>query len=524
MPDGQAALVKLCLSNEEVVDQIVTNWVRSGKGKYLNVCPNDGTPGYCFCENCRKLDADLPGERFHSHKTDRYLNFWNRVVAKARAVRPDVTVIAYIYSYYRFPPRRERILYPDNMLFGFVPSMIDDYHELLTGWRKAGLKHFFLRPNYLCFRGCVTRGLERWLYGNFHDCLKAGAIGVDYDGRLGRPAQALEYYVVARMVAFPEKGFDEICEEFYSQYGDAAPVVRAYYERVRDRAERFAVQNATRMKNAKLDVLDDGELSAFAVNGHSEADLKADLGLLRAVEVGHLSEAEERRFSELLLRAEQNVLACRFLGSKTDAEAEGRAAELSAFRMAHRDRIFDEFGNIIRDTELAMWKRVGFYRREVEKDESNPADPAAGWRSSFDQPGLDGWSKREAFLEITDRTASFDKYSARFRTDAGRRLLGLSRRGVPVTPGMRYVLTFDVKMDEGVDSAGMRVVAEGSRAEIVRREQRRASDYWQALEVEFTVPSDCGNLTLYFYLGKGGDGKFAYVDNIVLKRTEGNKR
>ncbi len=524
LPEKQASLVKLCVSNEAVVDKIIEDWVKAGSRKYLNVCPNDGTPGYCFCENCRKLDADLPGERFHSHKTDRYLNFWNRIAAKARAIRPDVILVAYIYSYYRFAPRRERIEFPDNMLFGFVPSLNDDYRNLLKEWRAAGMRHFFLRPNYLCFRGCVTRGLERWLYDNFHDCLKAGAIGVDYDGRLGRPSQALEYYVVARMVAFPEKSFDDICEEFYSQYGAAAPSVKTYYERIRLRAERFFSQNAERMKKAKLDVLDDGELSAFAVNGHSERDLAEDLDLLRGVDTSRLSESELRRFDDLKLRAEQNLLTCRFLGARDDATREACARALDAFRKANRSRIFDEFGNIIRDTELASWKQVGFYREEVENGSSNPADPAAGWRSSFDQPGLDGWTEREAFVCVSDETASFDKYSVKLKTSPDGSKIGLWRQGVAVTPGAAYRLSFDMKLDSGVASAGMRVLSEDERVTLARCDLKRKSDYWQAGDMTFKVPSDCASLTLYVHVGKGRDNAFVYVDNIVLERLRGDEK
>ena len=109
LPDYHARLAKLCLSNPDVIDRIVENWKEAGTNEYLNACPNDGTPGYCFCPNCRALDADLPGENFYVNKTDRYFNFWNRLVAKAREVRPDVKVSTYIYSYYRFPPRREHI-------------------------------------------------------------------------------------------------------------------------------------------------------------------------------------------------------------------------------------------------------------------------------------------------------------------------------------------------------------------------------------------------------------------------------
>ena len=133
---------KLCISNPGVVDQIIADWQAAGTPRYLNVCENDGA-GLCVCANCVALDCDLPGEDFLAHKTDRYLNFWNRVAAKAKTIRPDVQVSAYIYSYYRHAPRRERVEHPDNMVFGTVPSLADDYRAFFESWKKGGkpVKH-----------------------------------------------------------------------------------------------------------------------------------------------------------------------------------------------------------------------------------------------------------------------------------------------------------------------------------------------------------------------------------------------
>ena len=55
-----------------------------------------------------------------------------RLCVRARAIRPDVKVVSYIYSYYRHPPRRERIAYPENMVFGIVPLLMDDYRADLA--------------------------------------------------------------------------------------------------------------------------------------------------------------------------------------------------------------------------------------------------------------------------------------------------------------------------------------------------------------------------------------------------------
>ena len=298
--------VKLCLSNPDVIDVIVGDWKARGAGKYINICPNDGTPGYCFCPGCRALDADLPGEPFYVHKTDRYLNFWNRLVGKLREVRPDVLAVSYIYSYYRFRPRRERIAFPDNMLFGMVPSMNDDYEGDFDGFKAAGLKHFFFRPNYLAYRGELPRGLERYIYDTFHFYHRTGSIGFDYDGA-PKPVMALEYYVTFRQTAFPELSFETILDEYCSQYGVAAEAAKAYFARVRARGEASRAKVAARMKAQQEDVLDDSELAGTVAGAHTLEALKGDLEGLLATDVSALSPVERRRFDALVAAARHYV-------------------------------------------------------------------------------------------------------------------------------------------------------------------------------------------------------------------------
>ncbi len=307
VPENHIGHEKLCLTNPDVIDVIISEWQKKGGGKYLNLCPNDGTPGYCFCRNCVALDADKPGEPFYLHKTDRYLNFWNRVMAKAVKVNPNVTGVSYIYSYYRFKPRRERIEFGDNMLFGMVPSMNDDYRDDFEGFRKAGLKHFFFRPNYLSYKGKLPRGLEKYIYDTFHFYHKEGSIGYDYDGAPS-PVKGVEYYVTFRQVAFPEMSFEEIMDEWYSQYGEAAyPVVKEYYERVRARGDAARAKIAARMKAAKEDVLDDSELAGTVAEFHTLGDLSGDLEVLKKVDISKLDQAETRRFAALVEAAEGYV-------------------------------------------------------------------------------------------------------------------------------------------------------------------------------------------------------------------------
>ncbi|MBR3925123.1 MAG: DUF4838 domain-containing protein, partial [Kiritimatiellae bacterium] len=122
----KAKHVKLCVSNNAVVDQIIADWVNDGMPKYFNICPTDAK-GFCFCKACCALDHPLtPDEPFNLHKTDRYVDFWNRIAEKAIALRKDVMLCTYIYESYRWPPRKLKIKYPDNMIFGMVPSQEDD--------------------------------------------------------------------------------------------------------------------------------------------------------------------------------------------------------------------------------------------------------------------------------------------------------------------------------------------------------------------------------------------------------------
>ena len=467
VPDYHATRAKLCLSNPAVIARILDDWKAAGTNAYINVCPNDGTPGYCFCPGCRALDADLPGEDFYVNKSDRYLNFWNRLVAAAREIRPDVKVATYIYSYYRFPPRRERIEFPDNMVFGYVPSLPDDFDGNLRAWLAAGMRHFFPRPNYLCYRDGVPRALERFLYDTYHACVAAGSCGFDYDGRY-RPILALEYYLVLRQTAFPELSFETICEEYYSQFGALAPVARAYYERVRARCARTKAEVAAKMSRANA--LDDSELAGFTLGSHTERDLIDDLAPLKAADPAALSASERRRWDGFVAQAEGFV---------------------TAFRAA---------------------------REEAAKPKT--VDPA-GWRSSFDKPSLDGWTRRENFLEITSKTASFDRYSIRCKTTAAKGI-GLWRPRIPVTPGARYALSFDVKSDEGVGPCALRVVARegdgGKPVTLARIEAARRDVFWQTAGGEFAVPAGTAEIAIYFETGAGRDGLSVWVDNITLKR------
>lgn len=521
LPPGQAKLVKLCLSNPAVIDRIIAEWEAQGKPRYLNVCPNDGTPGYCFCDNCRKLDADLPGERFHNHKSDRYVWFWNRVAERAVKLRKDVMIVTYVYSYYSQPPRRERIEYPDNILCGMVPQLIENADEIFAGWKKAGMKHCFFRPNYLSHRGVMPRGLDRFLYDTFQLANRFDFHGVDYDARPGRRSQDLEYYVVGRLIADPDKKFDTIIDEYASAFGAAAPEVKEYYARVRVRGEKDRQFMADRLKALKTAVLDDSELARFSYGGHTEKDLLGDLAVLEKGARKELSAREKFRLDNLIVQVKHQIASVRFYDAAGNnrKDVEKFARTLIDFRIANREAIKDTFGLIFGSGERKYWKHVPFYHAEVLRTPNNSADPAAGWRASFDAPGLMDWKARAAFVKVTDATASFDKFAVELQPQLKDNAIGIWRNQIPVTAGADYLLSWDFKFTGDVRHGIIRVVAEDGKV-LLRKVTRNRSKHWIADKAGLQIPVNCSSIRIYVITGPGSDTAKTYVDNIQLKRLK----
>ena len=326
-----AHYMKLCVSNEDVVDVIVANYVKAGKPKYYNICPNDGY-SFCRCEKCKALDCpetdDERNLKFSKavNLSDRYVNFWNRIAKKIVAIRPDVILNTYAYSCYRNPPRRERIAYPDNMNFGMVPSQEDDNLAQIRAWKAKGLKHFLLRPNYLCYYGWIPRGYERFFLENYKMNYREGMIGTDYDGSPHGEMTAFECYAIARVLQNPEITFEKVEKEFLSQYGAAAPKMKEYFDRVRERNEKALYMKQRYNAGGKEAVLDDSLLAGTVVGANPTAELEKDeLILQEALKTPGLSAAELRRVKAMSVLPRHAILSRDFRFS-FDSEKTGTMA------------------------------------------------------------------------------------------------------------------------------------------------------------------------------------------------------
>ena len=360
--------IHLCHSNPGVHDQIIRDWCEAGTNRYLNVCATDSRTTHCRCEGCRALDADKPGEDFLNHKSDRQVWLWNQLAKKAIKIRPDVKIIAYSYTNYRYPPRRWRIEYPDNMIVGVVPSLYDDSNKIIQGWKDMGMKEYFVRPNYLCSKVALPRGLERYFFEDFKANAKLGMIGVDHDNwrRFGSMAVMFEFYALARVIANPDLTFDEMERDYLSQFGAAAGDMKEYYSRVRIRGE--AARAAQDGNLLVMKALDDGELALIGYKAHSMADLNGDIAVIdKALARTGLTDAERKRIMEVKLVVEHGMLTMDFInkGYSKDAGAAfiEAADRLLEFRLRHGSADNDmreEWRRFFYDgrSERPLWNRI----------------------------------------------------------------------------------------------------------------------------------------------------------------------
>lgn len=523
---GSPKYVKLCVSNPAVVDLVVAQWAKGGCPKYFNVCENDGH-GYCQCPDCLALDVPAEGQPRLGHVTDRYVDFWNRLAAKAVALRPDVVLVAYAYANYRFPPRKLKLAYPDNMLLGFVPSFLDDFEGDTAKWQAAGMKHFFLRPNFHCDWGVVPRGLERWLYDNFHRGLAFGMIGVDYDSNLGRTSMTLESYVTARMIADPRGRFDDFCDDFYRAYGAAAPVVKRYYEAVRADGERSLAQLVA--NRAKRVLLDDSQLS-MQTAGRTEEGLTAQMTMLReALKDPSLDATSRARLEDLAVRARHAVLGYRFLSSASDPDnLERNGRRLLEFRKAAVKHLPDDYGALFSvnyGEEGPLWNRVGAYIGFLNGEEVPETGTMDGWRTDFEKAKLGTWGAREAFLAVTNDVASSGVWSVKLKAGASEQI-GLWRLGNLLRPDSSFRLSADVRLDPDVEYASFVVVLEKGknpgedRTWIANQRLSGPTDGFRRLSVDFRTPPGKRAVTFYFFVGPGGEYGHVWFDNAKLERLD----
>ena len=233
---GKDIHVAMCCTSTGLVNQIVENWIVAGKPEYINLCENDVVgQDSCQCPSCKALDVvpEKVNPNWETHYADRYVYFGNKVLEAARKHRADVKVCYYAYNATQDAPRRIK---PDPAsVAGFVPTYFSDSYisGYVGSWKKAGLTHFFYRPNRHHYYNVpyLPLGAEKHFFGIVQYLVREGCIGFDYDSNGARDGgfEWLEYYVLGHAMQDPSKSFEHWENHFCSAYGAARKDVKAYY-------------------------------------------------------------------------------------------------------------------------------------------------------------------------------------------------------------------------------------------------------------------------------------------------------
>ena len=519
---------KLCLSNPEVIEVIAREYIAAGKPAYYNVCPNDGTPGFCFCKNCLALDTRKKGENFYAHLTDRYLWFWNKLTARLMKERKDVTIVTYIYSYYRLPPRREKVEFPDNMLFGMVPNMFDDNVKFFSEWKKAGAKRIFLRPNDLCHGTPMPRGLEKRIYDKFQQARTFNIFGTDYDGGFGNRAIDLECYVAFRMVHDPELSFEAIMDEYCSAFGAAASDVAEFYAKWREQGEKIIPMVDQWLKERNRFLNDAGQIPGVVnveiTRYYPDEIFQNTNAILERGLKKSLTPAERSSLEQLLILNQHALLYRNFIAEANKKsngqpnELEKVSRELYDFRAKYRKiisgKLCTSFGNARRG-EGIIWHNIAWYRKDILKLKDDPSEAIPLIDTDFTKPeAMQTWRKRDGFIAHDHMTGT----GVSLKTVPNADTIGLSYRALQLEPGKEYILSGEVRVPKGARAIRFRLVFNKSVNKYIYYKDGELSKFsWQ-----FTVPQDSKKVSLYVYSGQG-DGTPVILRSLKLVEKKEKK-
>ncbi|MBL4700783.1 MAG: DUF4838 domain-containing protein [Phycisphaeraceae bacterium] len=257
---GRPDLVSMCVSQPALWQQIVEDWktTRTPIRPYIDVSEND-TPGKCVCSNCLAWDSGQPysetnaivsikkareafkqgDSQWADHLgslSDRYAKFMLAVQKLAQQTDPQATVMGFAYANVIDAPVATKL--NKRVILGFVPQLMYPWTEAkrmraraqIKGWIEAGASIKY-RPNYTLCGHTMPIYYAKKLAEDFSDVCKNSVVGTEFGSLTGQFAtQGPNLYVLARLHRNPARPAKEIFDEYYSAFGSAEPMVRAYFD------------------------------------------------------------------------------------------------------------------------------------------------------------------------------------------------------------------------------------------------------------------------------------------------------
>lgn len=289
---GDERRVAMCVSNTDLHRYIVDNaW---DGGEILRLGEVDRRL-FCDCQDCRAWDGpqperppDFARDDYHPRMvSDRYARFWKTIQAMAAERNPEVTVTTFLYLN-NFPAPTGDLRLNANIYGEFVPwlsryawfpmppPMERWLREQWSGWEQTGMR-MALRPNYLLL-GYVMPHLSTRQAGDFFKyAVEHGMEGFDQDSLVGHWAvQGPMLYVHMRLAWKPEMSVDAIRREYFSAFGDAAPIVERYFDYWEDYALTRPGGNLRNLVDANIAYPPDVFVPAQALLAEADAIVRRD--------------------------------------------------------------------------------------------------------------------------------------------------------------------------------------------------------------------------------------------------------
>ncbi|MBR4662866.1 MAG: DUF4838 domain-containing protein, partial [Lentisphaeria bacterium] len=330
--------IAMCVTCDGLIEQIIADWKKAGCPLYINLCENDALgKDSCHCPKCTALDV-VPEKKteWENWYADRYIHFANRVLAEAKKIRPDVKASMYAYDATEQAPAREK---PNaDLVIGIVPTdfSMAGIKSYVGAWKKAGLNHFFYRPNRHVYYNLsiLPTGSEKHFFEIWQYLYRSGAIGFDYDcGRANGFFDCIGDYVLLKAMQDPEKTFEHWEKHYMQSFGAASKEGSDYFRYWREQVWE------KRIAPHQKEIADLGKVFNFGRGliwslgqYYKENDFIKAGKYLEAALSRDLTKEERARIEKLQLANEHARLFFNAVAKKTDADS----LKLLQFRQRHK--------------------------------------------------------------------------------------------------------------------------------------------------------------------------------------------
>ncbi len=359
--------------------------------------------GFCQCERCRALDAELGVDPFApgGSITDRLVHFFNQVAAEVVKTHPDRRLAFYAYMTYTKPPE---VVKPHPMLLPVLVHTpwdycmhhsIDDpdcernrpFAEYVRKWHELSPElymydywgHWFIwGPIGLVHT--IRRDLP-WMH-------KHGCIGFYAGGWPQWWTQGLNLYLPVKLGWNVDADVEVIVDEYYeNMFGPAAPAVARYGRLFEDEIEQIPKDRDSDFDGAYLASMTPGLLSkAGELLGDAE----------RALEKAELRVSEEENISARLRRYRYGLRVIELQSTEKRSRRDSRMMRVADL-LNEQMSLLDEIGA---DTELADIVEVRGAQRTLRMELMRLPDYHEIWEAVV--PEMERREELERMLEDGD--------------------------------------------------------------------------------------------------------------------------